>query len=129
MTFRLESGHVGPLLRVAYSHADQPIEQEILLQTTLPRFGGVRWWFSCPMAPKDGRRCNRRVARLYLPPGGTLGCRTCHRLVYGSSRESHRWDLLIRRAGWTIEEGLRYLREAINQKAPRRRRKRQSPAW
>jgi hypothetical protein len=29
------------------------------------RFGGVRWWFLCPLS-------GRRVAKLYLPLGGTV---------------------------------------------------------
>ena len=32
--------------------------------------------------------CNRRVAKLYLPPGGRyFGCRLCHGLTYKSAQE------------------------------------------
>jgi hypothetical protein len=123
MTFRLESGHVGPILRVAYGNADQPIVQDIWLQTTRPHYGGRRWWFSCPMARENGQRCNRRVAKLYLPKGRELGCRACHSLVYRSSRESHKWDLLIRRAGWSVPEGLDLIRQAIRRNPSRSKRR------
>ena len=49
--------------------------------------GGERWFFSCPAIAADGRLCNRRALRLYLPPGGReFACRVCHHLIYPSSR-------------------------------------------
>jgi hypothetical protein len=119
VTFQLESRHIGPILRLTYVLAGESIEDAIPLQSTVPRFGGRTWWFSCPMAREDGQRCSRRVAKLYLPSGGRLGCRACHSLVYLTSRESHRWDLLIRRAGWTVPEGLELIRRAMDRN-PRR---------
>src|SRR5437016_5711621 len=44
---------------------DYPVE----LTTTQPRFGGLRWWFVCPLIVSS-RECGRRVGKLYLPPGG-----------------------------------------------------------
>lgn len=45
----------------------------------------VRPWFLCP-----GRNCGRRVAKLYLPPGGRYFlCRHCHGLSY---RSRQTWD-------------------------------------
>ena len=36
----------------------------------------------------NGHACNRRVAKLYLPPGGRyFGCRHCYRLTYRSVQE------------------------------------------
>jgi hypothetical protein len=64
----------------------------VKLLTTEPNFGGVRWWFACPFTI-EGERCNRRVAKLYLPPGEhEFGCRKCHDLTYQSSQESHKYD-------------------------------------
>lgn len=57
------------------------VEQLIRLTYTEPNFGGRRWWMVCP---SDGRR----VAKLYLPPGGdTFASREEWRLVYRSQRE------------------------------------------
>src|SRR5207248_2490848 len=54
------------------------------LTTTRPRFGGLRWWFLCPLLP-GGRPCNLRVGKLYLPPRDRyFGCRRCHDLTYTS---------------------------------------------
>src|SRR5262245_42197552 len=59
------------------------------LQTTPTRFGGPRWWFTCPLCVR-GVACNRRAAKLYLPPGARyFGCRKCHDLTYRSSQEAH----------------------------------------
>jgi len=60
-----------------------------LSTSELPR-GGRRWWLHCPLK-KDSRPCNRRSAKLYLPPGGVhFGCRNCHDLTYQSCQESHK---------------------------------------
>jgi hypothetical protein len=82
-----------PFVRLWYSWS-QPATQEegsedyrVSLTTTAPWFGGQRWWFVCPLVI-DGRPCERRVGRLYLPPGGRyFGCRHCHRLTYRSAQE------------------------------------------
>lgn len=56
------------------------VVQYIHLEATAPNYGGLRWWFSCP-------RCERRSAKLYLPPRQDLfACRTCHRLSYESAQ-------------------------------------------
>jgi hypothetical protein len=42
-----------------------PFHYRIQLETTQPHFGGLRWWFVCPLS-------GRRAQVLYLPPvGGT----------------------------------------------------------
>jgi hypothetical protein len=69
----------------------------VSLTTTRPHFGGLRWWFLCPLSV-EGRPCGRRVAKLYLPPAGRhFGCRHCYRLTYTSCQESHQFDGLYRR--------------------------------
>ena len=76
---------------------ERGIEEEISLQPTYPHFGGVRWWFLCPLI-RDYSRCERWVAKLYLPSGGYyFGCRHCYDLTYESCRRSHRFDSLFRR--------------------------------
>jgi hypothetical protein len=83
--------------------ADLPIR----LQTTVPRLGGRRWWFTCPLVVNE-QPCRRRVGKLYLPPGSKYyGCRTCYHLTYTSCQESHKFDGLYRHMagslGWDFD--------------------------
>ena len=50
-------------------------------------YGGARPWFLCPS-------CGRRCGVVYLR--GSFACRTCHRLVYPSTRQQ-RADRLARK--------------------------------
>lgn len=69
----------------------------VRMQTTPTRFGGQRWWFSCPLTVK-GVVCNRRVGKLHLPPVARyFGCRKCHRLTYRSCQEAHRSERMFGR--------------------------------
>ncbi len=67
----------------------QTVDVRIVLTTA--HLGGYRKWFACPC-------CRRRVAILYIPPGGAaFACRTCYRLIYFSARKHDaRVDALIR---------------------------------
>lgn len=52
------------------------------LTYTMPRFGGLRWWFRCPAT---WRRC----CKLYLPNGGRrFLSRQAYRLRYASQVET-----------------------------------------
>lgn len=52
------------------------------LEATRPPFGGLRWWFLCPVT-------GRRVAKLHLPAGGTIfASRQAFGLAYESQRDS-----------------------------------------
>ena len=87
-----------PMLTLTYipdrRSSARAVEERLGLHTTKANFGGVRWWFACPLGV-EGERCNRRVAKLYLPPQGReFGCRKCHDLTYESSQESHTYDRL-----------------------------------
>ena len=63
------------------------VDYHVRLTTTRPRFGGLRWWFLCPLLVQ-GWPCNRRVGKLYLPPGGRYyGCRHCYDLTYRRVQE------------------------------------------
>jgi hypothetical protein len=89
--YTVRSRGTGLLLVLSYCwrRADeewQSIELPIPLETTQPRFGGLRWWGRCPLAV-NGVPCRRRVAKLYLPPGERyFGCRVCHGLTYHSAQ-------------------------------------------
>ena len=78
-----------PTVRLTYSftRTGERFDYGISLQTTHPRFGGLRWWFTCPLTA-NGVPCGRRVQKLFLPPVGKyFGCRHCYRLTYESRRE------------------------------------------
>ena len=73
------------------------LDYQVQLVTTPCKFGGKRYWFICPLVVK-GQVCNRRVSKLYLPPGGKyFGCLACHNLTYRSCKEhDKRVDALIK---------------------------------
>ena len=59
--------------------------QCIRLTTTRPHWGGLRWWFICPLT-------GRRATKLHLPPGSRLFAhRDAHGLTYRSFQESGRF--------------------------------------
>jgi len=71
-----------------YESLAKRIQCRVELVTTRPHFGGLRWWFICPLT-SNGIPCRRRVQCLYLPPDQTFfGCRFCHRLGYQSKLEN-----------------------------------------
>lgn len=81
---------------------------EVQLSKTCPRFGGVRFWFTCP-------RCAHRRRVLHLTPSLALGCYECLGLAYSTQRMNrywrlnHRLDRLWARLGGTAETfGRRY---------------------
>ena len=82
-------------MRLRYTANGNPVDYRVRLTSTRPSFGGLRWWFLCPLARIDGDP-PRRVAKLYLPPGQIyFGSREAHGLTYTSCQESH--DRLFRR--------------------------------
>jgi hypothetical protein len=75
-------------LRLHYQCRGEPADYRVRLVTTRPTYGGLRWWFICPLERRDGGP-PRRVAKLYLPPGSRyFGSREGHGLTYTSCRES-----------------------------------------
>ena len=63
-------------------------DYKVQLTTTPCNFGGVRYWFICPLS-KNGVYCGRRVGKLYCPPGANYyGCRYCYNLSYESRNET-----------------------------------------
>lgn len=82
----------GLILQLSYhwkraSETVENVELPIRLETTPLHFGGRRWWGICPLVVKR-QACDRRVGKLYLPPGGRyFGCRRCYRLTYRSVQE------------------------------------------
>lgn len=63
-------------------------DYKVRLTTTPCNYGGVRYWFICPLS-RNGVYCGRRVAKLYLAPGANyFGCRHCYDLSYESRNET-----------------------------------------
>jgi len=69
----------------------------IEITSTCCTLGGKRFWFRCPMM-HGGVSCDRRVLRLYMPPGGQmLGCRHCYDLRHQSCQtHDKRVDVLAK---------------------------------
>jgi hypothetical protein len=84
----------NPYVKVNYTvtdrHTDEKTDYDykISLTTTPCNFGGVRYWFICPIS-KNGVYCGRRTGTLYLASSGNyFGCRHCYDLSYESRNES-----------------------------------------
>ncbi len=83
-------------MRLEYQAMGEAIRYDIKLTTTMPRLGGSRWWFACPIVREDGGP-PLRVAKLHLPPGQRyFGSRLAHGLTYTSCRERGRYLSLYR---------------------------------
>jgi hypothetical protein len=115
-----------PTVRLAYSWAwrsspqAESADYRVGLTTTRPRFGGLRWWFVCPLVV-NGVACGRRVGKLYLPPGGRyFGCRRCYNLTYTSCQESHKYDGLFRRLATDTGRDFADVKRAMNRIDKRR---------
>lgn len=82
-----------PFVRLDYRTNGNPRDYRVRLESSRPPFGGLRWWWRCPVVA-----CGKRVQKLYLPPGsGIFACRSCHRLTYTSVQEHDaRVDRLVR---------------------------------
>src|SRR6478672_3479619 len=100
LAIEFESSATNPRnswLRLRYAIRDywtgeqHQIDDKICLTASRPWFGGQRWWFVCPTE-------NRRVRKLYLPPGARrFRSRRAYRLAYASQREAV-YDRAMRRA-------------------------------
>jgi len=62
-------------------------DYKVQLTTTPCNFGGIRYWFICPLS-RNSVYYGRRVGTLDLAPGGNyFGCRHCYNLSYESRNE------------------------------------------
>ena len=72
------------------------MDYKIRLEATTLNYGGIRWWFICPIVRRDGGP-PRRVAKLCLPSGGKyFGSREAYGLTYTSCQESGKYRRLFR---------------------------------
>lgn len=78
----------GDHIRLFYTHTDrwsgEKSEMDFIvpLTTTPCNYGGVRYWFVCPLY-KNEVYCGRRVGVIYSI-GKWFGCRHCGRITYAS---------------------------------------------
>ncbi len=80
---------LAPIVTLRYRWKGIDLDDSIRLEATYPTGGGVRWWFICPLTVAVGVQCNRRVGKLFMPPGERwFGCRHCFNLTYESTRRS-----------------------------------------
>ena len=84
----------GEYIQFRYTTTDRSTGEQtkydykVSLTTTPCHFGGVRYWFICPLTT-NGNYCGRRVGTLYKAPGANFyGCRHCYKLSYESRNES-----------------------------------------
>ena len=88
-----------PWVRLFYTftRTQEPMDYKICLQTMRPYFGGLHWWFTCPLL-RLRKSCNRRGSKLYVPPDGRYyGCRHCSDLTYQSCQESDKRVSFLRK--------------------------------
>lgn len=91
--YEINTSVSNPYVRIYYTitrfdGSKEEFDYKIRLETTACNLGGSRWWFICPLSV-DGRNCNKRVGKLYIPSRGNyFGCRHCYDLTYRSSQES-----------------------------------------
>jgi hypothetical protein len=105
-----------PWVRLFYTFTERQdrLDYRIRLVTTRPRFGGLRWWFICPLLV-SGRPCGRRVGKLHLPPHARyFGCRHCYDLTYTSCQESRKNDGLLRRIALDMGQDFATVKRAMN---------------
>jgi hypothetical protein len=81
-----------PFCRLTYEvpSTAETVQYWIRFACTHPKWGGVRFWFICPLIGLSVP-CRRRVGKLYLPPNCKyFGCRHCYQLSYSSVQEYER---------------------------------------
>ena len=104
-------------LRLHYRRNGEPVDYRVRLVTSTPHYGGLRWWFICPLVRNDGGP-PRRVAKLYLPSGGKyFGSREGYGLTYTSCQESGKNGRLWRALGAEIGIGEKTIRRLMKDKA------------
>ena len=89
-----ESDNKVGFMRLMYITTDRwtgektEIDYKIPIVVTTCNYGGIRFWFQCPLS-RNGFYCGRRVGVLYKI-SKYYGCRHCGDLVYADQNESKR---------------------------------------
>jgi hypothetical protein len=107
--------HDAAWIRLHYTANGEPVDYKVRLVSTRPHYGGLRWWFICPLVRRDGGP-PRRVAKLYLPPGGRyFGSRVGHGLTYLSCQESGKFNALFGRIAGDMGLDVATVRASLKQ--------------
>ena len=94
-TSTVSSDDRNPHIEFSYTQTEPATDEKkefkyrVQLISTPCRYGGIRWWFVCPLL-KNGQPCNRRVGVLYKG-GDYFGCRHCYELTYESRNKNRRY--------------------------------------
>jgi hypothetical protein len=80
-------------LRYEWMQTQEAMDYPVRLTTTPLPWGGLKWWFICPLT-RYGVPCGRRVGKLYLL-NRYFACRHCHEMTYRSCQESHKYDAIL----------------------------------
>ena len=98
------------LLGLHYKFGGEEVYDWIAFASTVPHYGGRRWWFKCP-------RTGLRTSKLYLPPGGTgFASRQAHDLTYRSCQDSGGFTRLCRRVARYTKRDEAEVRESMMRK-------------
>ncbi len=66
------------------------LNYKIFITTADCNYGGVRYYFICPLIKSNGKKCKKKVAVLYKSPDSHyFGCRECHQLTYESKSRKY----------------------------------------
>lgn len=109
--FTLTAGNADPVFQLRYfvgwEGMSENVCQSFPFSRSRPNFGGVRWWFLCPLVV-NGKPCRRRVSKLYLPYARSLfGCRHCHQLTYQSVQTHDKRLKIIKEDPVAMQEFMR----------------------
>lgn len=92
VTLSLEDKCVRFYYTTTYQNGEKKdFDYKVWLATTPCNYGGVRYWFLCPLV-KNGVYCGKRVGVLYKG-SDYFGCRACQNLVYSEQNENHKYKL------------------------------------
>jgi hypothetical protein len=110
--FKVDMTHTSnAFVELSYQIGDVPVRYWIDLVATVPNFGGVRWWFVCPIVRPA---CLGRAAKLYLAsPSRHFGCRECQGLTYTSCQQSRRFDELHQHMARNMGVDVRSVKDAM----------------
>ncbi len=109
----------APYVRFQYTNTcrstgeETEIDYKVPLVTTACYFGGVRWWFICPLTA-NGVPCGRRVGKLYCPRDSMYyACRHCHDLSYDSRNEPRTGKVALLGKALDISRQMQELRPQV----------------
>ena len=90
----------GPgFLAMDFDHQGKAIHQSVKVVSTVPFYGGIRYWLTCP-------GCARRCSVFYQTSEGLFACWRCCGLNYQSTREDkptrglHKAERIRAKLGW-----------------------------